>query len=353
VIEGHVAQRFCRSGGDARVRAGVDRGRARRHPDEGRDAQPPDRDLAVPRRRDRLGRRDPRRGRDRPRREAQGRPDGFTVSNLRIPASPQPWEAPESAPPRIASALEIMLDGPLGAARSTTSSAGRRIAGYFRTFEQRVAGDRRRHARLPQADHDRRRPRQRPRRSTSRRRRPGRAKLVVLGGPAMLIGLGGGAASSIGSGASARGARLRVGAARQPRDAAARAGSHRPLLGARRRNPIVLIHDVGAGGLSNAMPELVDDSGAARGSTCARSRTTSRACRRWRSGATRRRSATCSRRSAERLAGFDALCARERCPYAVIGEHRRRRADVAGSAVGGNRRRSTCRSTCCSASRRR
>ena len=84
------------------------------------------------------------------------------------------------------------------------------------------------------------------------------APLVVLGGPSMLIGLGGGAASSVGSGAELVRSGLCVRAARQPRDAAPRARSDRSLLGARRaRIPILLIHDVGAGGLSNALPEAI------------------------------------------------------------------------------------------------
>ena len=100
------------------------------------------------------------------------------------------------------------------------------------------------------------------RRARAEARRSRRARRsIVLGGPAMLIGLGGGAASSVASGASQRGSRLRLGAARQRRDGAALPGGDRSLLGARRRAiPIVSIHDVGAGGLSNALPELVHDS---------------------------------------------------------------------------------------------
>jgi phosphoribosylformylglycinamidine synthase len=129
---------------------------------------------------------------------------GFTTSNLRIPGFLQPWEGPEAKSPRIAAPLEIMLDGPLGAAAFNNEFGRPGILGYFRTFEQRVAGDppgvtrgyhkpimiaggvgnvRRMH--VEKADV------------------PPGAKVVVLGGPAMLIGLGGGAASSVGSGASA------------------------------------------------------------------------------------------------------------------------------------------------------
>ena len=91
--------------------------RADRHPDEGRDAQPSDRDLAVPGRGHRRGRRDPRRGRDRPRRQAQGRADRLLgVATCAFPGFEQPWERSFGKPARIASALEIMLEGPIGAA---------------------------------------------------------------------------------------------------------------------------------------------------------------------------------------------------------------------------------------------
>ena len=88
---------------------------------------------------------------------------GFTVSNLRIPGFVQPWEADNGRPARIASALDIMLEGPIGAAAFNNEFGRPGILGYFRTFEQRVAGDARvGRARLPQADHDRGRARQRP-----------------------------------------------------------------------------------------------------------------------------------------------------------------------------------------------
>ena len=173
--------------------------RARAPRDEGRDAQPSDCDLAVPGGRDGLGRRDPRRGRDRPRREAEGRAHGLHRLAPRHSRLAQPWEratpASRSASRRRSS---IMLDGPIGAASFNNEFGRPNLAGYFRTFE--LDGGRRM-ARLSQADHDRRRPGQRARRARREgRARPG-AKLIVLGGPAMLIGLGGGAASSQGSGA--------------------------------------------------------------------------------------------------------------------------------------------------------
>ena len=134
------------------------------------------------------------------------------------------------------------------------------------------------------------------RKHVEKREIPAGAKIVVLGGPAMLIGLGGGAASSMAQRRVERGSRLRLGAARQPGDRAARQevidrcwalGRRQPDPldpRRRRRRPV-----------ERAARARRTTAAAARASSCARSRATSRACRRWRSGATRRRSATCSR----------------------------------------------------------
>ena len=182
---------------------------------------------------------------------------GFSVSQ---PAHPglraAVGEAPESRKPeRIASALEIMLEGPIGAAAFNNEFGRPNLAGYFRTFEQDGG---RRGARLPQADHDRRRRRQRARRARAegRRARPARCS-IQLGGPAMLIGLGGGAASSMATGANTADLdfdsvqRGNAEIQRRAQEVIDRCWA----LGA--DNPILSIHDVGAGGLSNALPELV------------------------------------------------------------------------------------------------
>src|SRR6185437_2974972 len=128
---------------------------------------------------------------------------GFSVSNLRIPGYERPWERPPAIPARIASALDIMLDGPIGAASFNNEFGRPAICGYFRTFELAAPGDR----------HGRVRGYHKPimiagglgnirRPHVEKSDVPVGAKLIVLGGPAMLIGLGGGAASSVGSGAS-------------------------------------------------------------------------------------------------------------------------------------------------------
>ncbi len=183
---------------------------------------------------------------------------GFTVSNLRIPGCEQPWEQEHGRSPRIASALDIMLDGPIGAAAFNNEFGRPGILGYFRTFEQRFAAD---PAGIVRGYH-------KPimiagglgnvrRMHVAKQAVPAGAPLVLLGGPAMLIGLGGGAASSQGSGTASeqldfasvqRGNPEMQRRAQQVIDDCWALGED---------NPILMIHDVGAGGLSNAVPEVV------------------------------------------------------------------------------------------------
>ena len=245
---------------------------------------------------------------------------GYSVSHLRIPGHEQPWEHSIGSPSRIASALEIMLDGPIGAAAFNNEFGRPCICGYFRTFEQQLAGDppgrargyhkpimiagglgnvRRMHAVKGEVSVG--------------------AQLVVLGGPAMLIGLGGGAASSMGSGTSTeeldfasvqRGNPEMQRRAQEVIDACWALGE---------ANPIELIHDVGAGGLANAVPEAVAHS--ARGA-----RIDLRAVPSAEPGMSpleiwcneaQERYVLALRPDA--LPRFAAIAQRERCPYAVIG----------------------------------
>ncbi len=187
---------------------------------------------------------------------------GFSVSNLRIPDFEQPWETDHGKPARIVSALDIMIEAPLGAAAFNNEFGRPNLCGYFRTFEERVpagAGHEMRGYHKPimlaggcgqiREEH------------VNKNEIPADTPIVVLGGPAMLIGLGGGAASSMSSGASAedldfasvqRGNPEMERRAQEVIDACWAQGE---------ANPIISIHDVGAGGLSNAVPELVNDSG--------------------------------------------------------------------------------------------
>ncbi|TGZ99781.1 phosphoribosylformylglycinamidine synthase [Rodentibacter pneumotropicus] len=246
---------------------------------------------------------------------------GFSVSNLAIPNFEQPWENPLSKPNRIASALDIMIEGPLGGAAFNNEFGRPALLGYFRTYEEKVNSFNSEEVRgyhKPimlaggigniRAEH------------VQKGEIPVGAKLIVLGGPAMNIGLGGGAASSMDSGKS-----------KEDLDFAS-VQRENPEMERRCQevidrcwqlgddNPILFIHDVGAGGLSNAMPELVHDGD--------------------RGGKFDLRSILCDEKgmspleiwcnesqeryvlavAPEKLELFTTLCERERAPFAVIGE---------------------------------
>ncbi|QIW15149.1 phosphoribosylformylglycinamidine synthase [Pasteurellaceae bacterium RH1A] len=246
---------------------------------------------------------------------------GFSVSNLLVPNFEQPWENPLSKPNRIASALDIMIEAPLGGAAFNNEFGRPALLGYFRTYEEKVNsfnGEEVRGYHKPimlaggigniRAEH------------VQKGEIPVGAKLIVLGGPAMNIGLGGGAASSMDSGKS-----------KEDLDFAS-VQRENPEMERRCQevidrcwqlgddNPILFIHDVGAGGLSNAMPELVHDGD--------------------RGGKFDLRSILCDEKgmspleiwcnesqeryvlavAPEKLELFTALCQRERAPFAVIGE---------------------------------
>jgi phosphoribosylformylglycinamidine synthase len=247
---------------------------------------------------------------------------GFSVSNLRIPGFVQPWERDLGKPDRIASAREIMITAPLGAAAFNNEFGRPAICGYFRTFEQ---GDAPGGAvRIVRGYH-------KPimiagglgnirRKDVEKREVVVGAPLVVLGGPAMLIGLGGGAASSVGSGQSSSDldfASVQRGnpeIQRRAQEVIDRCWA----LG--ESNPILLIHDVGAGGLSNAVPEAIAHSHRGgridlRAVPSAEPELSPMEI--WCNEAQERYVLALAPGS---IPGFAALCARERCPFAVIGE---------------------------------
>ena len=258
---------------------------------------------------------------------------GFTVSNLRLPGAIQPWEKENGKPHRIVSALDIMLEGPLGGAAFNNEFGRPAINGYFRTFEQAVpsaVGSEL--ARASSAS---------PTKEIRGYHKPimlagglGNIKaehvkkgainpgdqLIVLGGPAMLIGLGGGAASSMASGHGNEDLDF----ASVQRDNAEMERRCQEVIdrcwALGDDNPISFIHDVGAGGVSNALPELVNDGG--RGG-----KFNLRAVPNDEPGMSPLE-IWCNE-SQERyvmavpvahLATFRALCERERCPFAVVGE---------------------------------
>ncbi|PZP23841.1 phosphoribosylformylglycinamidine synthase [Pseudomonas kuykendallii] len=246
---------------------------------------------------------------------------GFTVSNLNIPGFEQPWEVPYGKPERIVTPLDIMIEGPLGGAAFNNEFGRPALTGYFRTFEQSIAtphGDEVRGYHKPimlaggmgniREDH------------VQKAEITVGAKLIVLGGPAMLIGLGGGAASSVATGASsadldfASVQRENPEMERRCQEVIDRCWQ----LGD--ANPIAFIHDVGAGGISNAFPELVNDGG--RGGrfelrNVPNDEPGMAPHEIWSNESQERYVLAVSAADFER---FQAICERERCPFAVVGE---------------------------------
>ena len=241
---------------------------------------------------------------------------GFSVSNLNLPGFVQPWEQPYGKPERIASALDIMIEGPIGAAAFNNEFGRPNLTGYFRSFEQEVQGEVRGYHKpimiaggLGNIQ---------ARQSHKPKFVPG-TLLIQLGGPGMLIGLGGGAASSMATGSNAaeldfasvqRGNPEIQRRCQEVIDACWQLGED---------NPIIAIHDVGAGGLSNAMPELADhaDLGARLELREVHIEEAGMSPREIWSNESQERYVLAI--APEALAGFRALCERERCPFAVLG----------------------------------
>jgi len=239
---------------------------------------------------------------------------GFTVSNLHLPQAPQPWEREYGRPAHVASALEIMTEGPLGAAAFNNEFGRPNLCGYFRTFEANVGGrvfGYHKPIMLAgglgniRAEH------------VEKGAMHAGYALVVLGGPAMLIGLGGGAASSAASGNS------ELDFASVQRDNAEMERRAQEVIDRcwqrGEKNPIAFIHDVGAGGLSNAFPELVKDGGCG-GSFDLREIPHGQAglspLETWCNEAQERYVLAIA---PEGLREFEEICARELCPFAVVG----------------------------------
>jgi phosphoribosylformylglycinamidine synthase len=258
---------------------------------------------------------------------------GFTVSHLELPGWPQPWERSPGRPDRIASPLAIMLEGPIGAAQFNNEFGRPNIAGYFRTCLMEAADEWRGYHKpimlaggvgnIREAHVEKLTP------------APG-AKLVVLGGPAMLIGLGGGAASSQGSGAGAETldfASVQRGNPEMERRAQEVIGACVALGPA---NPIAAIHDIGAGGLANAVPEIVEHSrcGARIDLRSIPSDEPGMSpMELWCNESQERYILSIE---AEDVAAFEAICRRERCPYAVIGELTAKRELIVHDPLFGN-----------------
>ena len=246
---------------------------------------------------------------------------GFSVSNLRLPGAVQPWEGDYGRPAHMVSALDIMLEGPIGAASFNNEFGRPALCGYFRTYE----------ALVPAVEGMALRGYHKPimlagglgevRDSQVKKGDlPPGAQLYVIGGPAMLIGLGGGAASSLASGESSQ---VLDFASVQRSNPEMQRRCQEVISACERRgtgNPILSIHDVGAGGLSNAIPELVD--GSKRGArlelrTIPNDDPAMSPMQIW-CNESQERYVLAIR--PEHSALFQALCDRERCPWANVGE---------------------------------
>jgi len=242
---------------------------------------------------------------------------GFSVSHLRIPGLPQPWEAERALNPRMASAFEIMRDGPLGAAAFNNEFGRPNLTGYFRSFE------------LPEAE-GLTRAYDKPimlagglgaidRGQVEKLKLSAGDAVIVLGGPAMLIGLGGGAASSVASGDSAED--LDFASVQRDNPEMERRAQEVidacVALGA--DNPILCIHDVGAGGLSNAIPELLHDSGVGGVIDLGKVPKDDPSLSPMQLWCNESQERYVLGVAQARLPEFEALCARERCPFAVVG----------------------------------
>ncbi|WP_206485869.1 phosphoribosylformylglycinamidine synthase [Thalassotalea sp. G2M2-11] len=245
---------------------------------------------------------------------------GFTVSNLRIPGFEQPWETDFGKPERIVSALDIMMEGPLGGAAFNNEFGRPNILGYFRTYEEQVNsfnGEEVRGYHKPImlagglgniCDQH-----------VQKGEINVGANLIALGGPAMNIGLGGGAASSMASGQSAEDLdfasvqRENPEMERRCQEVIDRCWQ----LG--KDNPILFIHDVGAGGLSNAFPELVSDGGRGGNFELRNVPNDERSMSPLEIWCNESQERYVLAVSDERLAEFEAICQRERAPFAVVG----------------------------------
>lgn len=252
---------------------------------------------------------------------------GFCVSNLCIPDALQPWESAHETngrfygkPAHIASALEIMLTGPIGGATFNNEFGRPNLAGFFRTYEMTVASEVRGYHKpimlaggigQISALH------------TQKQHFDESILLIQLGGPGMAIGLGGGAASSMDAGSNETSLdfdSVQRGNAEMQRRAQEVIDRCWQREGSGQVNPILSIHDVGAGGLSNALPELVHGAGCGGQfdlHAIPSDEPGMSPLQIWCNEAQERYVIAIH---PESLPLFDAICARERCPYAVVGK---------------------------------
>jgi phosphoribosylformylglycinamidine synthase len=260
---------------------------------------------------------------------------GFSVSNLQLPGLVEPWEQQSiGKPAHIASPLQIMTEGPLGGAAFNNEFGRPNLGGYFRVYEQQVDGVQRGYHKpimiaggvgAIRSD------------LTKKIEFPAGTLLIQLGGPGMRIGMGGGAASSMAAGTNT--ADLDFDSVQRGNPEIQRRAQEvlNHCWGLAERNPILAVHDVGAGGISNAFPELVNDAG--RGA-----RFDLRQVPLEESGLAPKE-IWCNESqeryvlaiAPESLPLFESMCARERCPFAVVGVTTEQRELVLEDGQGGER----------------
>tara|TARA_B100001123_G_scaffold8694_1_gene10727 strand:+ start:6745 stop:10665 length:3921 start_codon:yes stop_codon:yes gene_type:complete len=246
---------------------------------------------------------------------------GFSVSNLRIPGFIESWESPERSPDRIAKPLQIMLEAPIGAAAFNNEFGRPNILGYFRSFEMEAdfEGEKKvygyhkpimlagglgniRHSHINKA------------------KVSVGSKIIVLGGPSMLIGLGGGSASSLSSGSSDKDLDY---ASVQRENAEMERRCQEVLDKCWQKgnlNPILFIHDVGAGGLSNAIPELLNDIGFGAKVELRKIPNAEPGMSPLEIWCNESQERYVMAIKDERINEFESFCRRERCPYSIVGE---------------------------------
>jgi len=245
---------------------------------------------------------------------------GFSVSNLRIPNFEQPWETDFGKPNRIVSALDIMMEGPLGGAAFNNEFGRPAILGYFRSYEEEVNSFNGREVRgyhKPimlagglgniRDEH------------VQKREIIVGANLIALGGPAMNIGLGGGAASSMASGQSAENLDFASVQRENPEMERRCQEVIDKCWQLGEQNPIAFIHDVGAGGLSNAFPELVSDGGRGGIFELRNVPNDERSMAPHEIWCNESQERYVIAVSDENLAVFEQICQRERAPFSVVG----------------------------------
>eukprot|EP01060_Flectonema_neradi_P028757 TRINITY_DN3873_c0_g2_i3.p1 TRINITY_DN3873_c0_g2~~TRINITY_DN3873_c0_g2_i3.p1 ORF type:complete len:1309 (+),score=330.52 TRINITY_DN3873_c0_g2_i3:512-3928(+) len=242
---------------------------------------------------------------------------GFSVSHLLIPECIREWEEDVGKPGRISSAMDIMLEAPIGSARFNNEFGRPNICGYFRSFLQKVGGEIKGYHKPIMLAGGLGNIRNK---DINKKAVPADAHIVVLGGPSMLIGLGGGAASSMAQGQTSE----TVDFASVQRDNAELERRCQEVIdccwAAGDDNPILIIHDVGAGGLSNAIPEVLHDSGLGGVIDIRKVPSTEYGMSPmeiWCNEAQERYVIACDEAGFKNL---EAMCKRERCPYASVGK---------------------------------